>query len=146
MNICYTLLFFSILFFFSRVVRLFRANQQKKASLSLVKITEEFKMQVVRQEKYKLKYRHWNSFFISETLACEILRSDFKLSFPFFLPLLPRPQHPPPPPKKKKTSELARRVESPGLFNRQHLTTLKVLSKVSCRLCFTLIITWLSYK
>lgn len=28
-----------------RVVRLFRANQQKKASLSLVKITEEFKMQ-----------------------------------------------------------------------------------------------------
>lgn len=37
---------------------MFRANQQKKASLSLVKITEEFKMQVVRQEKYKLKYRH----------------------------------------------------------------------------------------
>ena len=107
MNICYTLLFFSILFFFSRVVRLFRANQQKKASLSLVKITEEFKMQVVRQEKYKLKYRHWNSFFISETLACEILRSDFKLSFPFFLPLLPRPQHHPPPPQKKEKNSWA---------------------------------------
>lgn len=49
------MLYFTILFFFSRVVRLFRANQQKKASLSLVKITEEFKMQVVKQEKYELK-------------------------------------------------------------------------------------------
>ena len=37
---------------------MFRANQQKTAPLSLVKITEEFKMQVVKQEKYKLKYRH----------------------------------------------------------------------------------------
>ena len=32
---------------FRRAARLFKANQKKKAPVSLVKITEEFKMQVV---------------------------------------------------------------------------------------------------
>ena len=139
------MLHFTLLFFFSRVVRLFRANQQKKASLSLVKITEEFKMQVAKTGKVNIIVQATKFILYIRNPSLRNPEKRLQTLFPFFSPLLPRPHHPPPPhPKRKKTSVLARRVESPGLFNRQHLTTLKVLSKVSCMLCFTL--TWLSYQ
>ena len=97
------MLYFTILFFFSRVVRLFRANQQKKASLSLVKITEEFKMQVIRQESI-IKVQALK--FILYIRNPSLRNPEKRLQTLFSVFLAPLPPSPPPPPLAKNKKKI----------------------------------------